>query len=364
MSETLLITGATGLVGSEVLRRMLRRDPHLRAYALVRDAVAWQRIASTLGPDHSRVKAVSGDVRRKGLGIEYNARRALTREVTLVVHAAADTSFSRSLADARLANTEGTRKLIDLCRVFGKLRRFSYVSTAYVAGRNVGIIRESDNGCEAGWVNAYERSKYEAEALVRASSMDWTIFRPSTIACDGPDGRVTQLNAVHRALQIYNRGLAAMMPGRAEDCLDLVTTDFVAQAVARLAVDHRATRRTVHLCAGEGAIPLGALLDAAYDAWSRDPLWRRRGVERVMLTDIDTYTLFTDSVKETGDARLAAILASLSHFVPQLALPKLFDTSIADRLLGYRAQPVASYWSAMLSRLMEDSWGAVQEIAA
>jgi len=93
-------------------------------------------------------------------------------------------------------------------------------------------------------------------------------------------------------------------------------------------------------------------------------MWRRRGVERVILADLDTYNLFASAVKETGDARLAAILASLSHFIPQLGLPKTFDTTVADSLLGYSAPPVAAYWEAMMAHLMTDNWGGVQEVAA
>lgn len=363
-AETVLVTGATGLVGGGVLRRMLHDAPATRAYVLVRDTPSWQRMACLLGSDAARVIPVIGDLRRKGLGIEYHARRTLTREVTLVVHSAADTNFSRPISESRLVNTEGTRELLALCRAFGQLRRFAYVSTAYVAGRREGIIRERDNGPSMGWVNAYERSKYEAEAIVRRSDCAFTIFRPSTIACDGLDGRVTQVNAVHRALRVYHRGLAAMMPGRAEHPLDLVTTDYVVAAITRLALDPRAAGKTVHLCAGKGAINLGDLLDAAYEEWSRDPLWRRRALERVMLTDLATYTLFADSVAETGDVRLAGILKSLSHFVPQLALPKVFDTTIADSLLGCGAPRVSEYWSTMISRLMRDNWGAAREAAA
>jgi long-chain acyl-CoA synthetase len=362
-NQTLLITGATGLVGSDVLVRMLRANPAMRAYALVRDA-ACSRLLAKLGETANRVIPIKGDLRRRGLGIEYKVRRALVREVTLVVHAAADTSFSRPLVESRLANTEGTRELISLCRAMGKLRQFGFVSTAYVAGRAQGVVVEAANDNVDGWVNSYERSKYEAERLVRESSLDWVIYRPSTIVCDTTDGVISQVNAVHRALRIYNRGLAAMMPGDADDTLDVVTADYVSGAIAKLTGDPRASRKTLHLCAGNGAITLGELLDSAYDTWRTDPAWRRRGVERVMLTDLETYNLFASSVIETGDPRLASILNSLSHFIPQLALPKRFDTRVADGLLGYKAPVVSTYWSAMLAQLLAAKWTLAAREAA
>ena len=362
--HTLFITGATGLVGRGVLERMLRADLSLRAYALVRGETARQHLLASLGSLASHVTPVKGDLRRRGLGIDYAVRRALTREVTHVVHAAADTSFSQSLAQARMVNTEGTRELLSLCRAFGALRRFAYVSTSYVAGRAIGRILERDNGVTAGWVNAYERSKYEAETLVRDCHLDWVIFRPSTIVCDSVEGRVSQLNAVHRALKVYSRGLAAMIPGGRDDRLDVVPADYVSGAISRIVLDPRAAGSTLHLCAGEGAMPLGDLLDSAYELWARDPLWRKRGVERAVLTDLATFSLFTDSVIETGDQRLASILQSLSHFVPQLALPKRFDTSFADALADGPAPAVHTYWTTMLEQLVAFNWSGSRTEAA
>jgi len=363
--NVLLITGATGLIGNGVLRRILTAEPDSRAFVVVRDELAWRSSAQArLGTLASRITPVHGDLTVRGLGLDYNVRRRITREVTGIVHSGADTCFSKSLPEARLTNTEGTREMLSLARVCGRSRRFVYVSTAYVSGRRCGLIEERDNGCADGWVNAYERSKYEAEALVRKSDIDWVIFRPSTIVCDSRNGSVSQINAVHRALRIYHRGLAAMMPGTPADLLDVVTADYVNDSVARCSFDRRASRRTLHLCAGDGAITVGELLDSAYELWARDPIWKKKGVERAILTDLDTYNLFARSVTETGDARLASILSSLSHFIPQLALSKRFDTRVADALVGSAAPVVATYWKQMIAHLMVNNWRCVTEAAA
>lgn len=361
--ECVFVTGASGLIGGGVLARMLRRDSEMRAFALVRDEQRWRTSVHRFGALGDRITPVSGDLTLRGLGLEYNIRRRIVRETTVILHAAADTSFSRPLADARLANTEGTRHILDLARVCGNLRRVAYVSTAFVAGRQRGLIMERDNGSAEGWVNAYERSKYEAECLVRGSSVDWTILRPSTVVCRDSIGVVSQINAVHRALRIYHRGLAAMMPGESSDLLDVVTADYVNDAIARVILDPRASGKTFHLCSGRGALTLGELIDSTYGVWARDPAWRKRRVERAILTDLATYTLFTNAIIETRDSRLAAVLASLSHFIPQLALSKRFDTTVADELAG-AAAPVSSYWAAMIGQLLAANWGAVTEAAA
>ncbi len=364
-SNVFLVTGATGLVGGGVLRRLLEAEPESRAYVIVRDELRWRSTAlAAFAHIAPRITPIHGDLTARGLGLDYNERRRLTREVTGVIHAGADTCFSKPLPEARLSNTEGTREILALARVCGKSRRFVHVSTAYVAGRNCGLIRERDNGTAAGWVNSYERSKYEAEALVRKSDFDWMILRPSTIACDSRDGVVSQINAVHRALRIYHRGLASMMPANPADGLDMVPADYVNDAIALLAFDPRASRRTVHLCAGKGAMSIGNLLDSAYELWEKDPVWKKKGIERVAMTDLETYDIFARSVIETGDQRLASILSSMSHFIPQLAMSKRFDTTIADALLGHPAPAVSTYWNQMVMHLISTNWRCVTEAAA
>ncbi|MGH7505222.1 MAG: SDR family oxidoreductase, partial [Longimicrobiales bacterium] len=227
----------------------------------------------------------------------------------------------------------------------------AFVSTAFVAGRRTGSIQETDTGSRLGWLNAYEQSKAEAEALVHTLASNPVVFRPSTMVYDDETGTVRQVNAVHRALRLCWHGLAPMLPTAPHATVDVVTTDYVTRAIAALALRPELAGRTIHLCAGAGAAPLEELLDLCWRTWSRDPVWRRRTIERPALASLETYRLFERGVLETGDERLRRVLASLSHFAPQLALPKTFDTSTADVLLGAPAPAVRSYWPRMLDQL-------------
>jgi nucleoside-diphosphate-sugar epimerase len=352
----ILVTGASGLVGRRVVASLLRLTS-APIVVLVRDPARWQTVAPSLGSAASRVTPVRGDITQPGLGLDAHSVRRWIGSPSLVIHSAADIVFSRSLAEARRVNVDGTREVLQLAASFPHTRVL-FVSTAFVAGRRTGVIAEDDDASDAGWVNCYEQSKHEAEVLVRSSGLDYTIARPSTIVCDDLRGSVTQVNAVHRALRLYHAGLASMMPGTEDTPVDVIPADWAADSIARLALAREASALTLHLCAGERALPLGALLDRTYAIWSRDAAWRRRAIARPALSDLPTYELFERSVDLVGDQRLRRITRSLSHFVPQLALPKQFDTSRARAVLGDEAPPVHAFWDRMLEWLLASNWSA------
>ena len=360
-----LVTGATGLLGSDLVRRWTTSGVSHRIAVLVRDVARWDAIAHRLALPQDAVVALEGDVTRDGLGLGRVARTWLASRATAIVHLAADTTFSRPLDKARLVNRDGTAQLLALAADCPHVARVASVSTTFVAGRRTGVVPESADGAateEIGWVNAYERSKAEAEALVRDARRDWVILRSSTVACDDVSGVVTQRNAVHQALRLFHDGLAAMIPGVAESVLDVVPTDYVSDAIARLALRGGIDGETVHLCAGAGAMPLGELLAECHARWATDAAWRRRGIALPSQADLETWELFTQAVEQTGHPRLRRVTRAISHFLPQLALPKRFENRRAAELLGHEPPPVREYWGRMVDHLVRSQWRGVSAL--
>ena len=216
----ILLTGATGFVGIELLARYLQLTDRT-IYALVRarsDEHAHERLRETLRcafgtaePYLDRVRAIAGDITHEGLGLEPDVALRVAGDVSEIVHGAASVSFELSLPASREINVDGTRRMLafaELCRLEGGLRRFTYISTAYVAGTHRGTFREEDLELGQGFRNPYEQSKHEAELVVRdhAACLPITVVRPSIVVGDRESGRTASFNVLYWPLRALARG--------------------------------------------------------------------------------------------------------------------------------------------------------------
>jgi long-chain acyl-CoA synthetase len=261
-----LLTGATGFVGREILSRFLERDDR-RIYALVR--AASEADAAGRLPAHARLTAVPGDIEQDGLGLSPEASERLSREVTTVLHCAASVSFDMPLDESRSVNVEGTRRMLRFARGCRGLERFSYVSTAYVAGEPGGLFREDELAVGQRFRNPYERSKFEAELALRREGADLPlqILRPSIVVGDSTTGRTTSFNVLYGPLKAFARGAIPAIPARRDAPVDIVPVDYVADRVHELAT--RGPNGTFHLVAGRNATTVGRLLELSSEELGR-----------------------------------------------------------------------------------------------
>jgi thioester reductase-like protein len=261
-----LLTGATGFVGREILLRFLERDDH-HVFALVR-AENDDEAAGRL-PAHERLSAVAGDIEREDLGLAGGSSERLRREVTTVLHCAASVSFDMPLEESRSVNVEGTRRMMNFARSCPRLERFSYVSTAYVAGEPGGLFREDELAVGQEFRNPYERSKFEAELALRSEGADLPlqILRPSIVVGDSTTGRTSSFNVLYGPLKAFARGAIPAIPAERDAPVDIVPVDYVADRVHELAT--RGPNGTFHLVAGRNATTVGRLLEMSSEELGR-----------------------------------------------------------------------------------------------
>lgn len=186
-----VVTGGTGFVGGALVFELLDqttsdlavivrpsgdRSPAERfheALGAAREAYGYD--PRLLAAAKARCQILVGDVTQPACGVTADL------EVDQFWHCAASLNYeNRHRAEIEGTNVTGTRSALALAERL-RARTFNYVSTAYVAGKNRGLIREELHA-DVDTNNIYERSKREAEACVAATtSMATRILRPSIV---------------------------------------------------------------------------------------------------------------------------------------------------------------------------------------
>jgi thioester reductase-like protein len=341
-----LLTGATGFVGMELLVRVLEQTDR-DVVALVRaddDDAARVRIDELLktliaparrNAYRSRVQGVAADLEQPGLGLSATTRAALVASVATVVHCAASVSFTLELEEARRINVEGTREILRLAcdaREHGSLDRFVHVSTAYVAGERDGRARERQGDVGQRFRNTYERTKLEAERLVHDSGLPAAILRPSVIVGDSVTGWTPSFNVIYWPLQAFARGLFDPIPGDADAPIDIVPVDVVADSLLELL---RGPVRcgTFHVVASDEAVTNERLATMAAEFFnSKPPRFAAPG--------------------EDPSAEMRA-----GPLVPYFRVRCVFDALRGRHALGATPPPLEDYFPALMRYARDARWG-------
>lgn len=361
-----LLTGATGFLGMEILARYLERSDRT-VYALVRAGdrdAADARLRSTIrtlfgrGDAHrERVEAVPGDIEAPALGLGRRGSDALAEQVTDVVHCAATVSFSLPLEDSRKINVEGTRRVLtfaDLCQRRGGLRRFSYISTAYVAGAHTGEFSEDQLEIGQSFRNSYERSKFEAERMVRQhrDRLPIQIFRPSIIVGERASGWTPSFNVLYAPLRAYALGKLPAVPARLSSPVDVVPVDYVADAVFELASREDDEDETYHLVAGGRATTVGRLIELSQDYLDRRP--------PLVLPPRLYERLIHPLLVRVSDGTTRRTLEQMRFFFPYFSMRVIYRDRLARSRLepvGIRVPPIERYYGRLLDYAFRAEWG-------
>ena len=165
-----LLTGARGFVGSEVKRQLL---------ASGHEVVAVSR--------HLRGGKVSPGVIQVAADITGDGWQRWCEGCGVAIHLVGIIrQVPRAGVTFESAHVVSTRRVIAACHSLG-IRRLVHMSAL---------------GARAGAATPYHRTKWQAEEAVRASGLDWTIFRPSLIFGPG-DGFSTTITRALRRFPIF-----------------------------------------------------------------------------------------------------------------------------------------------------------------
>jgi long-chain acyl-CoA synthetase len=254
--KVVLVTGATGFLGTQIIKRLLNNQD-IRIIILVRGrhvlkrvSRAWWEYPELIESISERIQVYHGDITKEQLDLSDNDYEYLKKNLTHIIHTAADLRLNAPLEELRRTNVDGTINVLKLAYLINDdhgLKRLSHVSTAYVAGAREGFINEDSLTDEYGFLSNYEKTKFESELQVKNSNLPVSIFRPGMIVGDSETGYIKTFNTLYVPLRLYLTGKQRILPVKSSSKINLVPIDYVADAVTTLTFNEDAEGLTFHL---------------------------------------------------------------------------------------------------------------------
>jgi nucleoside-diphosphate-sugar epimerase len=306
-----LVTGASGLLGGEVARLLVRQG---------HDVATFQR----------RPSGVDGAIDFRGSLTDIAVLREAVQGAEGIIHLAAKVSFTGRAAEFDEVNVEGTRRLLHLARTAG-VRDVVFVSSPSVANSGAAIAGLGAEPADPDHAHGdYSRTKAEAELLALAadaSEFRVAVVRPHIVWGPGD----TQL--VERVLARAGTGRLPLLDAGAA----LIDTTYVDNAAAAIVaalfrMDHVHGRALV-VSNGEPR-PVGELLAGICAAGGVPaPSWTvPGGVARAAGAVVEKLWTWAGRKEEPPMTRFLAEQLSTAHWYDQRETRELLDWTPAVSL--------------------------------
>jgi uncharacterized protein YbjT (DUF2867 family) len=221
---TVLVTGANGYVGNNIVPRLLAKGYDVRAQ--VRDM---DKAKMRLGEHADQVEFVTGDVRNR------QQMQDIMQGVDVVIHLVA-IAMERGGVTYEEINYQGTINVVDAAEK-ADVKRF---------------INMSQNGADSSLPYRFLKSKGKAQEYVASSRLQWTALRPSAIF--GPQDEF--FNSIARLLQLTPIIFPLIGGGTAE--FQPVSVFDVAEAAVRSIEDDSTIGKELEL-GGPEVLTLGEI---------------------------------------------------------------------------------------------------------
>ncbi len=242
-ARTILLTGATGFLGSALLEELLHTS-NATIVCLVRPTSP-----PIPGSGTGRFHTVTGDLSHPRLGLSETRYDELTREVDAVCHAAAAVNWVFSYAGLRGVNVLGTLELLRLaCRAGAPFHFISSLSTCYSTSGPRRVDENFDPLSELRGIHlGYAQTKVVGEALAREAArrgLAVRIYRPALISGHSLTGAFNRDDLISAlVLGCVHMGIAPDLDWK----LDCEPVDVVAKAVVDLSTSPEALFHLGHV---------------------------------------------------------------------------------------------------------------------
>lgn len=242
----ILLTGGTGYTGAFLLREFLDRSQAI-LWVIVRSANSQQAVERILNNlqqyglqrpgDQERISGVPGDVGKPYLGVDKSTWGRLCRNIEMIVHNAAISSYAMPYRQLKPTNVLGT---LEVLRLAGhtRIKPLHYVSSLSVFPGQPGEHRFLEEPLlhPNGLAGGYRQTKWVSERLISLAGergLTCCIYRPGQITgaqSNGACSTDTYLNAaIKSCIQLQTELPFDVM-------LEISPVDFCAQSVAHIAL--------------------------------------------------------------------------------------------------------------------------------
>ncbi|KAL8820717.1 MAG: hypothetical protein Q9223_001105 [Gallowayella weberi] len=247
--QIVILTGATGFLGKELLRQLLRTESVQQVHCIaVRDETKLTEFST------SKIKIHKGDLRDPLCGLSDAEAKNLSDRADLVIHNGADVSFLKSYPSLRAANVTSTKELLKLS--LPRRTPFHYISSV-AAGRITGAetfaeVSLASHPPPVGFKDNYAATKWASEVFLEkaanamAGSLPVWIHRPSSITGEG----VPELDIMHN-MMIYSV-LTGAVPAseKWKGTMDFISVEKAAEGILK---DALADRQSIAAAAAAAA---------------------------------------------------------------------------------------------------------------
>ncbi|MER5207614.1 alpha/beta fold hydrolase [Streptomyces sp. NPDC002825] len=305
-----LVLGASGFIGRHVVLALGRAG--VRVSAATRSHESYEQLARWLagrGLGHAPAE----------LRVDFATASLIDGEcddITEVYNCAGAYRFGMTADEARHANVDSVRAVVEFASRLPKLGRLVQVSGYRVGGQDPAPWSDEHRRETYRALGAYEASRVEADAvfqeLAGQSGVPWSIVNPASVIGDGATGESDQYLGLASTMKDLWQGSLPALPGNKKTFVPVVAADYLARFMTLLPTD-AATERTAYWLLDDDTPALPDLLTLVAEHYGlRAPRARipvpllKRLPRRLTQTDPETLTFLSTDRYPTASARALA----------------------------------------------------------
>ena len=248
-------TGFPGLVATEMIQQLFKQGITKEVYAIVlqRELNDAKMIVQLIEQQFEDCQIVlfDGDITLPNLDIAKEEYALIRSKIDVVWHLASIQDLTVKREQAWKVNVHGTANVNEFICKLPNLKRYMYLSSAFIAGKRKGKILEMEIIRPDEFYNYLEETKFEAELLVDDLKLEVpiTILRPSMIygyAITGMKKRMDGLYFLSKCISYFEKKRVIPKLG-SDQVLPIVAIDYVVEASVVLCQLPEAEGETVHL---------------------------------------------------------------------------------------------------------------------